>query len=362
MGKSRAINLSAGPASLPTEILQNAQSELLDWHNIGASVMEISHRSPEFMDISQQCLQRLRQLLNISQNYEILMLQGGARLQFAMLPLNILQPGQVANCLVSGLWSELAAIEAARLGKANAINIVADTNGIKSIRPESDWKNEVTGDYLHYAPNETIAGIVTPKPNCSSKIIADMSSCILSEPINVSDYSVIYACAQKNMGTAGLTFVIIDKNLELNDDSHIPSYLSYKQHIAKSSMLNTPPTFSIYIANLLFGWLEQQGGLPAIQKQNQQKAQMLYDYIDQSEFYHNNIDPSCRSLMNVPFTLRDAEQNDVKFIEQAKSANIIGIKGHRSTGGMRASIYNSISVEDIATVINFMDNFATKIK
>ena len=358
MPNSRAINFSAGPAGLPTEVLEKAQADLLNWQNTGASVMEISHRSAEFTQLHTECLQRLRQLLQIPDNYAILTLQGGARLQFSMLPMNILQPGQTANYAVSGIWSELAAKDAKKICDVNAINTVAEEDGIIKLIPEQDWQNKVIGDYLHFTPNETINGIKMLAPQSAKKLIADMSSCILSEPINVSDYSVIYACAQKNMGIAGVTFVIIDKNLKLNPDDEIPSYLSYQQHIDNNSMLNTAPTFPIYMSKLVLDWLTEQGGVSEIHKSNQDKAAMLYDYIDSSNFYNNNIHASCRSIMNVPFSLHNAADNDKKFINSAKEHNIISIKGHRSVGGMRASLYNARSIQDVAALISFMDEFA----
>jgi phosphoserine aminotransferase len=352
----RAINFSAGPAHLPAKILQQAQSELLNWNNTGASVMEISHRSDEFMQLHSECKQSLRRLLNLPDNYDTIMMQGGARLQFAMLPMNILQPGQQANIIVNGFWSQLAAREASKLSDVNIINTKIDSSQI-SLRSEQEWQGEITGDYLHFTPNETIDGISMPCPKVKANIIADMSSCILSEPIEIKDYSLIYACAQKNLGPSGLTIVVIDKNLALNDSSKIPSYLSYQAHLDQDSMLNTPPTFQIYMTKLMLDWIEEQGGPQKISANNTKKAELLYSYIDNSKLYHNNIEQSCRSKMNIPFHLNQPEKNDLAFIEQAKAAGIIGIKGHKSAGGMRASIYNAMTIAQIERLIDFMDEF-----
>lgn len=357
---TRLANFCAGPASMPTAVLERAASEMLDWQGLGASVMEISHRSADYMALAQKTEQNLRQLMNISDDYEVLFLQGGAALQFSAVPLNLLNGG-VADYLVTGAWSQKAYKEACRyqaLG-LGGINLVGEGDG--SDVPTADtWQLSENASYFHYCPNETIHGVqIFDVPKVDAPIVADMSSCILSEPINVNDFGVIYAGAQKNIGPAGLTLVIIRKDLLERASAWCPNIMNYKNQAENDSMLNTPSTYAWYLSGLVFEWLLAQGGVEAIAKINHQKAKLLYDAIDGSDFYHNKVNPKHRSIMNVPFQLADTSL-DALFLQESKQAGLLSLKGHRVVGGMRASIYNAVSLQHVEQLVAFMKEFEQK--
>ena len=352
----RAWNFSAGPAAIPLEVLKRAQQELLEFGSQQASIMEISHRSKDYEAVAFGARDNLKSLLNISDEFEILFLQGGATLQFALLPLNFAQ-NQTTEHIITGAWSKKAHAEASKLGSAHILATSADTNfttipELNNLSPSND------AAYLHYADNETIHGVEFKRvPDINLPKFVDMSSIILGKQIDVNQYDLIYAGAQKNIGPAGLTVVIARKKLLETCNESIPSILNLQKHAENDSMLNTPPTFAWYLAGLVFEWLSNQGGVRAIEELNNKKASLLYDYIDASEFYSNPVDPECRSIMNIPFILAN-ENLDQLFLEQSKQAGLLNLKGHRSVGGMRASIYNAIPLAAIHDLINFMESFA----
>lgn len=359
----RKHNFCAGPAALPTWVLQQAQTDLLDYKGKGLSVMEMSHRGDDFIQISQASEEALRRLLNIPQNYKVLFLQGGASLQFSAIPLNLAYK-EKGKYLVTGIWSEKAYKEANRLGVAELVATSKDSNFTQTVKQsEIDQLIEKgNGAYLHYTSNETIGGVAFDYvPKTDLPLICDMSSDILSKPIDVSKYALIYAGAQKNIGPAGLTIVIVrDDLLEIEPNPNLPVVMNYKTQAENGSMYNTPATYSWYLAGLVFEWLETQvGGLEAMHKINQAKAQKLYDFIDASDFYSNNVLKSDRSIMNIPFVLRDDSLNK-EFLAGAESANLLYLKGHRSVGGMRASIYNAVEMNSIDALLDFMQDFAAK--
>lgn len=355
---SKSYNFSAGPAKIPADVLQQAQAELLNWQNTGASVMELSHRGKEFDQCAIDATNDLRDILKVPNNYKILFCQGGARAQFAAVPLNILGNKTSADYINSGYWSECAAKEAKKYCNVIEQNIVIKQEGITSVKPMSDWHLNSDSAYVHYCPNETIDGIeIFEEPNFDDKIVvADFSSCILSQPIDVSRYGIIYAGAQKNIGPSGITIVIVREDLLGHAKSILPSVLDYKVLNDYDSMFNTPPTFAWYMSGLVFKWIKKLGGLEAIAKRNHAKAQQLYQFIDQSDFYRNTVAKNNRSIMNVTF-LSPNEELDKKFVSEATQANIIGIKGHRIAGGMRASIYNAMDIEGVNYLIEFMKQF-----
>jgi phosphoserine transaminase len=354
---NRLANFCAGPATMPTEVLQKAQAELLDWRGKGVSIMEISHRSADYIEIAAKAEQDLRTLMGISDDYAVLFLQGGASLQFSAVVLNLLN-GKTADYLNTGTWSQKAYKEAKRyeaLGLGR-INLVAQGDG-KDVPTLDTWQLSESASYFHYCPNETIHGVqIFDVPKVNAPIVADMSSCILSEPINVSDFGLIYAGAQKNIGPAGLTLVIVRKDLMEQASAWCPSILNYKTQSDSDSMLNTPSTFAWYLSGLVFEWLLANGGVKSIAKTNRAKAELLYQVIDDSGFYHNAVNPRHRSIMNVPFTLADAELDKV-FLEKSKNAGLLNLKGHRAVGGMRASIYNAVSHEQVQALVDFMREF-----
>lgn len=354
---NRLANFCAGPASMPTEVLLKAQAELLDWRGKGVSVMEISHRSADYIEIATKAEQDLRKLMGISDDYAVLFLQGGASLQFSAIPFNLLNGG-TADYLNTGTWSEKAYKEAKRyealgLGK---INLVAQGDG-KDVPNADTWQLSDNASYFHYCPNETIHGLqIFDTPKVNAPIVADMSSCILSEPVNVSEFGLIYAGAQKNIGPAGLTLVIVRKDLMEQASAWCPNILNYKNQADNDSMLNTPSTFAWYLSGLVFEWLLENGGVENIAKVNRAKAELLYQAIDESSFYHNAVNPKHRSIMNVPFTLADSELDKV-FLEKSKEAGLLNLKGHRAVGGMRASIYNAVTLEQVQALVDFMKDF-----
>jgi len=354
---SRVINFSAGPAALPLAVLQQAQAELADWQGLGMSVMEISHRSKAFIAVAERAEADLRELLAIPEDYAVMFLQGGATQQFALLPMNLSQPGDTVDCLVTGSWSKKAAKEA---GVIRNVNVVADgaDSGYTDVPPAAGWQLDANAAYFHYTPNETIGGVEIHEPPDVGAVplVADMSSTILSRPIDVSRFGVIYAGAQKNVGPAGLTIVIMRRDLLDRVPADVPNILRYKSHADGGSMLNTPPTFAWYLAGLVFQWIKAQGGVAAIAEQNRAKAELLYGAIDASPFYANPIALPFRSWMNVPFTLAKPEL-DGEFLTQAEQAGLTNLKGHRSVGGMRASIYNAMPVDGVQALVDFMAEF-----
>ena len=350
-------NFSAGPAALPRAVLEQARDELLDWHGSGMSVMEMSHRSKEYLSIAEQAEADLRELLSVPANYRVLFLQGGATSQFAMAPMNLLRGKQQADYVNTGAWSKKAIAEARRYCEVNVVASSEDSN-FTSIPAFDSWQRNTDAAYLHYTPNETIGGVEFHwLPECGDvPLVVDMSSTILSRPIDVSRFGVIYAGAQKNIGPAGLTVVIVRDDLLGETLAGTPSMFDYKLHADSGSMLNTPPTFGWYLAGLVFKWLKQQGGLAAMAVINQRKSQRLYDAIAQSGFYSSPVAVDCRSWMNVPFTLADAGL-DGEFLSRAQSAGLLNLKGHRSVGGMRASIYNAMPEAGVDALIDFMGEF-----
>lgn len=353
---TRAHNFSAGPAALPTPVLERAREEMLDWHGLGASIMELSHRGAAFTSVIEGAEASLRRLLGISEDYAVLFTQGGATLQFSAVPLNLAASGERTDYVVTGAWSRKALAEGGRHSDAKQIASTADVSFTTVPRPDT-WQVGADAAYVHYCPNETIGGLEFPEiPSVTAPLVADMSSTILSRPLDVSRFDVIYAGAQKNIGPAGLAVVIVRRSLLGRARSDIPQLLSWQYAAENGSMANTPPTYSIYLAGLVFEWLEAQGGLDAIAEVNRRKSSLLYSAIDQSDFYANPIDPACRSWMNVPFTLRDPSL-DATFLAEAEQAQLLNLKGHRSVGGMRASLYNAIGEQSVVALCDFMSDF-----
>jgi phosphoserine aminotransferase len=350
-------NFSAGPAVLPHPVLVRARDELLDWQGSGMSVMEMSHRGKEFVSIAAQAEADLRGLMGISSDYHVLFLQGGATSQFAMVPMNLLRGREQADYVNTGAWSKKAIGEAKRYC---SVNVAASSESTKftTIPSRDDWKLDPSAAYVHYTPNETIGGVEFDWIPATGEVplVADMSSTILSRPMEVSRFGLIYAGAQKNIGPAGLTVVIVRKDLVGETLAGTPSMFDYQQHADNGSMLNTPPTYGWYLAGLVFQWLKEQGGLEAMALINQRKAGKLYEAIDASDFYQCPVDVECRSRMNVPFTLADASL-DADFLAGAKAAGLVSLKGHRSVGGMRASIYNAMPEAGVAALVDFMKEF-----
>jgi len=357
---TRKYNFSAGPAALPEAVLQQAKEEILDWQGSGMSVMEMSHRGKEFMSIAETAEQDLRELLSIPDNYKVLFLQGGASAQFAMVPMNLLRGKNKADYINTGAWSKKAIAEAGRYCEVN-VAATSEAEKFSTVPEQSTWHLSSDAAYLHYTPNETIGGVEFPfiPETGDIPLVADMSSTILSRPLDVSKYGVIYAGAQKNIGPAGLTIVIVRDDLIGETLPGTPAMFDYKIHADTGSMYNTPPTYGWYLAGLVFKWLKTQGGLQGIAEINQRKADKLYNAIDQSDFYANPVDPACRSWMNVPFTLANPDLDKI-FLEQAAEQGLVTLKGHRSVGGMRASIYNAMPEEGVDALISFMAEFERK--
>ncbi len=347
-------NFSAGPAVLPKVVLQRAQAEMLDWHGSGMSVMEMSHRGKEFLSILAKTEDDFRALLGVPSNYKVLFLQGGAIAENVMIPLNLLN-GKSADYAITGSWSQRSADEAKVIGN---INIVTESNPYTYVPDFSEWQMHADAAYLHICTNETINGVeFEALPDAGNvPIVADMSSHILSRPIDVSQYGVIYAGAQKNIGPAGLCIVVVREDLLGLAATQTPSVFNWKTQADNQSMINTPPTYSIYIAGLVFEWLIEQGGVTAIEKTNIKKAQLLYEYIDSTDFYSNDVAIKNRSRMNIPFTLKDESLN-AAFLAGAETAGLLQLKGHRSVGGMRASIYNAMPIEGVQALVEYMKIF-----
>ena len=357
---ARVYNFCAGPAALPSPVLEKASSEMLDWNGKGLSVMEMSHRSDEYVSIANKAEQDLRDLLVIPDNYKVLFMQGGATAQFAMIPMNLLRGKTTADYINTGQWSEKAIKEAKRYCDVNVAASSADDNF--SYAPSQETlKLNPDAAYVHYTPNETIGGVMfdyIPETG-DVPLVADFSSSILSESLDVSKFGLIYAGAQKNIGPAGLCIVIVREDLLGEVVSGTPTAMDYKVAADNGSMYNTPATYSWYLAGLVFDWLKQQGGVEKIAVINERKAKKLYDYIDGSGFYANPVAKPNRSKMNVPFTLKDASM-DASFLQQADEKGLLNLKGHRSVGGMRASIYNAVSEDAVDALIAFMQEFASQ--
>jgi len=357
---SRIFNFAAGPAVLPEPVLEQASREMLDWHGCGTSVMEMSHRGKEFIGIAAAAEADLRELLGIPANYKVLFLQGGASLQFAAIPMNLLRGKSSADYVNTGEWSKKAIKEAKRYC---SVNIAASSEDKKfTYAPaQAAWKLDRNAAYVHVCTNETIGGVEFHWiPDTGDvPLVADMSSHILSRPVEVAKYGLIYAGAQKNIGPAGLTIVIVRDDLLGQALPITPSVLEYKAQSEADSMLNTPPTYGVYIAGLVFKWLKGLGGLKKMAELNSAKAQVLYEFLDQTEFYYSPVEKGDRSLMNVPFRLRNESLND-EFLKQAKERSMVELKGHRSVGGMRASIYNAMPIDGVKALVGFMREFQTR--
>ena len=356
---SRIYNFAAGPAVLPEPVLEQASREMLDWHGCGTSVMEMSHRGKEFIGIAAAAEADLRELLAVPVNYKVLFLQGGATLQFAAIPMNLLRGKKSADYVNTGEWSKKAIKEARRYGGVNIAASAEDKNFTYAPK-QAAWKLDPNAAYVHVCTNETIGGVeFNWVPDTGEvPLVADMSSHILSRPVEIAKYGLIYAGAQKNIGPAGLTIVIVRDDLLGQALPLTPTVLDYKAQAAADSMLNTPATYSIYIAGLVFQWLKKLGGLPEIAQMNRTKAQVLYDFLEQTEFYYSPVEKADRSLMNVPFKLRNETLND-NFLKQAKQRGMVELKGHRAVGGMRASIYNAMPLAGVQALVAFMREFQT---
>ncbi len=353
---SRVFNFSAGPAALPLEVLEIIRNDIPDWQGTGMSVMEVSHRGKNFVELAARAETNVRELLQIPDDYSVLFTQGGATLQMSMIPLNLAGPDNTADYVVTGSWGKKAAGEAEKFCNAGVVANAADKN-FTYIPAEDSWDRSDKAAYLHYTPNETIAGVEFHfVPGGDVPLVADMSSTILSRPIDVSRFGVIYAGAQKNIGPAGVTLVIVRNDLLERGRPNNAHLMTWKSYAESDSMTNTPPTFAWYVADLVFQYLKNCGGLKAVAEVNQRKASKLYTAIDGSDFYSNPVEKDCRSWMNVPFILAE-DSLDAKFLAESAAAGLTNLKGHRSVGGMRASIYNAVSEQAVDWLIEFMSEF-----
>lgn len=353
---ARVYNFSAGPATLPEEVLETAASELVEYGDSGQSVMEMSHRSKEYKAIIDECESLFREVMSIPDNYKVLFLQGGASLQFAMVPLNLVKKGK-ADFAITGQWAKKARAEAARFLDCNIV-ASSDDKTFSYIPKLDESKFDKEADYFHICMNNTIYGTYFHElPNTGDvPLVADISSCILSEPIDVSKFGILYAGAQKNIGPAGLTVVIIREDLIGNAREGTPTMLDYKTHADNGSMFNTPPTYSIYMCKLVLAWIKSKGGLTAMAEHNKKKAAILYDFLDNSKLFKGTVEKDSRSLMNVPFITGDADL-DKKFIDTCVANGLVNLKGHRSVGGMRASIYNAMPIAGVEKLVEVMKEF-----
>ncbi len=356
---SRAYNFSAGPAALPEEVLRQAREELLEWNGVRASVMEVSHRGKAFVELAHQAEADLRALLAIPTGYRVLFLQGGATQQFAQIPMNFARGGS-ADYVLTGDWGEKAAREAGAVATVRIAASSAET-GYDRVPPRAGWDLDPAAAYIHVTPNETIRGVeFTDIPDVGDvPLVADVSSTILSRPLDVSRFALLYAGAQKNIGPSGLVVVIVREELLARCPPELPKIFSYAAHAAQDSMLNTPNTWGWYLAGLVFQWLRRNGGLAAMAERNRAKAELLYGAIDASGFYRNPVQPDARSRMNVPFILPDAAL-DPLFLAESEAAGLLALKGHRAVGGMRASIYNAMPLEGVQALVDFMRDFARR--
>ena len=352
----RVFNFSAGPASLPEEVLQQAANEMLDWQGSGMGVMEMSHRGPEFMSIAAQAEADLRELLAVPANYKVLFMQGGALAENAIVPMNMLRGGTKADFLNTGEWSQKSIAEARRYCTVNVI-ASAEDRGFTYVPPQSTWRLSDDAAYVHVCSNETIGGVELHwLPETKAPLVADMSSHLLSRPVDVSRYGLIFGGAQKNIGPAGLTIVIVREDLLGKPHPALPSAFNYQIVAKADSMYNTPPTYSWYVAGLVFQWLKRQGGLAAMEARNIAKAKLLYDALDASSLYENRVNPADRSRMNVTFFLKDESLNDA-FLQGAKAHGLVQLKGHRVVGGMRASIYNAMPLAGVEALVAYLREF-----
>jgi phosphoserine aminotransferase len=354
---TRVFNFSAGPAALPEPVLRQAAEEMLDWHGSGMSVMEMSHRGKEFISIANEAEALLRELLAVPSNYKVLFMQGGAIGENAIVPMNMLRGHASADYIDTGEWSKKSIKEAKKYGKVNVAASAADS-GYTTIPPRSSWQLDPNAAYVHICSNETIGGVeyhFTPDVG-SVPLVADMSSSILSRPVEVAKYGLIYGGAQKNIGPAGLTIVIVREDLLGGALPITPSAFDYKVVAENESMYNTPPTYAIYIAGLVFNWLKAQGGLAAMEAHNRAKAALLYEHLDGTGFYKAPVAKDCRSLMNVPFKTA-SEALDAEFVKGAEARGLVQLKGHRSVGGMRASIYNAMPLAGVQALVDYMKEF-----
>ena len=353
----RVYNFSAGPAVLPEAVLKEAAREMMDYNGTGMSVMEMSHRSEAFHTIIQTAEKDLRELMHIPKEYKVLFLQGGASQQFAMIPMNLMR-NRSADFIVTGQWAKKACKEASKYGKANVV--ASSEDRMYSYIPDcSDLPISEEADYVYICENNTIYGTkFKTLPNAKGKpLVADVSSCFLSEPVDVTKYGILYGGAQKNIGPAGVTIVIIREDLIREDVlAGTPTMLTYKTHADAGSLYNTPPAYGIYICGKVFKWIQKMGGLEGMKQHNEQKAKLLYDYLDQSRLFSGTVEKEFRSLMNVPFVTGD-EALDEKFVKEAKESGLVNLKGHRTVGGMRASIYNAMPIEGVETLVEFMKKF-----
>ena len=356
---SRAYNFSAGPAALPEDVLRQAQAELLEWDGARASVMEVSHRGKAFVELARRAEADLRELLAIPASHRVLFLQGGATQQFAQIPMNLARGGS-ADYVLTGDWGEKAAREA---GAVTQVRIAASSagTGYDRVPPPAAWNLDPAAAYVHVTPNETIRGVeFTDIPDVGDvPLVADVSSTILSRPLDVSRFALLYAGAQKNIGPSGLVVVIVREDLLARCPPELPKIFSYAAHAAQDSMLNTPNTWAWYLAGLVFQWLRRNGGLAAMAERNRAKADLLYGAIDASGFYRNPVQPAARSRMNVPFVLPDAAL-DPLFLAESEAAGLLALKGHRAVGGMRASLYNAMPLEGVQALVDFMRDFARR--
>ncbi len=355
----RVFNFSPGPAMLPYEVLQKAGQEVVNFKETGIGLIEISHRSKEFIAVTDEAEANLRELMQIPGNYKVLFLQGGASSQFFMIPMNFLGKGKKASYLNTGTWSKKAIKEAKLFGEIE-VPFSSEETGFKRVPKQEEYKVAEDAEYLYYVSNNTIYGTEFPEPPKTGKmLISDMSSDILSRPVDVSKFGLIFAGAQKNLGPAGVTIVIIREDLLERTPANTPTMLSYKTHADKGSMFNTPPCFSIYVVGEVLKWLKQKGGVEAMEKTNRIKAGLLYEAIDSSDYYRGHAEKESRSLMNIPFNLPTPEL-ETKFIAEATAIGLNGLKGHRSIGGCRASIYNAFPVEGVVKLVEFMKDFEVK--
>jgi phosphoserine aminotransferase len=355
----RIFNLSPGPATLPYSVLTQAAQDMVNFKNKGMGLIEMSHRSKDFMAVLDATEALIRDLLAIPTNYKVLFLQGGASSQFFMVPMNLLGPGKKASYLNTGVWAGKA-IKEAKIFGAIEVAYTGEANRFKHVPKDEEYTVAAESEYLHLCSNNTIFGTRFPQfPQKDCMLVCDMSSDIMSRPVDISHFGLIYAGAQKNMGPAGVTLVILREDLLDRCPNSIPAMLRYKTHADKGSMYNTPPTFAIYCMGLVMQWLKEQGGLTAMERRNQEKAALLYQFIDSNDFYRGHAEPACRSLMNITFNLPNADL-EAKFVQEATAAGLEGLKGHRDVGGCRASIYNAFPLEGVQRLVEFMDDFVKK--
>ena len=356
---SRVYNFSAGPSMLPEEVLKKAQTEMLEYGTSGMSVMEMSHRSKDYQDIIDSAEALVRELMHVPDHYKVLFLQGGGSKQFAMIPLNLASKNKKADYVITGQWAKKAAAEAERYITVNRVASSADKTF--SYIPKLDKSTfSSDADYFYICYNNTIYGTrYTELPQCDVPLIADISSCVMSEEIDVSKFGLLFAGAQKNLGPAGVTLVIVREDLIGDAMDITPTMLDYKTHADNGSMYNTPPTYGIYVLKLVLEWIKEQGGVKALQEINEKKAKILYDYLDSSKMFKGTVVPEDRSLMNAPFVTGN-EELDAKFVAEAKAAGFVNLKGHRTVGGMRASIYNAMPVEGVEKLVEFMKKFESE--